>query len=440
VGKTTLSVGEANEADAMAAETALFAGDGGAASEATLSRPEGLWLDAARGELLVADTGNGLVRRMALESGLVTTIAGSVTSSTQPSPTPTPATSVELSRPIGLAREGDELFVADAGDGPAAGRILSVDLAAQPPLLTLLFDASSPGSNTVERPAAIAAHRFDTGGRWLFVVDRGRKNAAAGPVVPSPRLLAINLTSGVVFRIIGKSLRNVFGLALREHGDGSIDLFVAADVGEPFTEFDPAACAFLGVCPPDLSNFEQNCFNGLDDDGDGLVDAADPDCAEPLHVQVLHYNLFEFDLVPFFLDTIFLTPSVAARCYKKFPVESAVFDITCTSSTPAVVSDVDFQGFAVDALTVDPTGRVLFVEPLTNKIHFFELDTTGTLVDVGTVAGADFSLALPFDGGNPLTTKLERPRAIAADELDNLYVVDTANNRVRRVWIGELLE
>src|SRR5262249_11277082 len=52
-----------------------FSGDGGAAVVAGLDQPEGLSVGPA-GDLYIADTGNRRIRRLEVESGTITTIAG----------------------------------------------------------------------------------------------------------------------------------------------------------------------------------------------------------------------------------------------------------------------------------------------------------------------------------------------------------------------------
>ncbi|MEZ4366949.1 MAG: DUF4215 domain-containing protein [Kofleriaceae bacterium] len=52
-----------------------FSGDGGAAAAARLDRPQGLWLKAGR--LLVADTGNGVIREIDLDTEKIETVVGS---------------------------------------------------------------------------------------------------------------------------------------------------------------------------------------------------------------------------------------------------------------------------------------------------------------------------------------------------------------------------
>jgi sugar lactone lactonase YvrE len=57
--------------------TAGFAGDGGPATEAELSSPEALAVDAAGTMLYIADYGDSHLRRVDLTTGIITTVAGS---------------------------------------------------------------------------------------------------------------------------------------------------------------------------------------------------------------------------------------------------------------------------------------------------------------------------------------------------------------------------
>ena len=60
---------------ALGASTGSFSGDGGAATSATLSAPSGVALDSV-GYLYIADTTNNRIRKVALSTGIITTIAG----------------------------------------------------------------------------------------------------------------------------------------------------------------------------------------------------------------------------------------------------------------------------------------------------------------------------------------------------------------------------
>jgi hypothetical protein len=56
-------------------QTHGYSGDGGAATSARLSMPEGVAFDAA-GDLIIADTGNNVIRKVNASNGVITTIAG----------------------------------------------------------------------------------------------------------------------------------------------------------------------------------------------------------------------------------------------------------------------------------------------------------------------------------------------------------------------------
>jgi sugar lactone lactonase YvrE len=94
-----------------------FAGDGGPATKAKLDYPDGLVVDAA-GDLLIADSRNGRIRRVD-SNGIITTIAGTGEADT-PAKTGTPgdggpATRARLDNPTDVAVGPDgDVFVAEA--------------------------------------------------------------------------------------------------------------------------------------------------------------------------------------------------------------------------------------------------------------------------------------------------------------------------------------
>jgi sugar lactone lactonase YvrE len=97
-----------------------YSGDGGPASKAALRNPQGLATDG-RDNLYIADTGNGVVRRVD-STGNITTFAGNAHGkSVAPG---APAVSVQIGRPQGVAtdRQGD-VFIADV----QFHRVLKVD-------------------------------------------------------------------------------------------------------------------------------------------------------------------------------------------------------------------------------------------------------------------------------------------------------------------------
>jgi sugar lactone lactonase YvrE len=91
--------------------TAGYSGDGGPATAAELSAPNGVAVDSA-GNVYIADTSNSVIRKVAAGTGFITTVAGNGTSGYIGNGGP--ATSAELAYPYGVAVDGaGNLYIAD---------------------------------------------------------------------------------------------------------------------------------------------------------------------------------------------------------------------------------------------------------------------------------------------------------------------------------------
>ena len=87
-----------------------FSGDGGPAVKATFNRPHSIALDG-KGSLYIADIGNHRIRRVDLESGIVTTFGG--TGERAPTPDGAPLAGTPLNGPRALAfGPGGDMFIA----------------------------------------------------------------------------------------------------------------------------------------------------------------------------------------------------------------------------------------------------------------------------------------------------------------------------------------
>ena len=110
--------------------TAGYRGDGGLATSAELSHPNGIAIDSA-GDLFIADGGNNVVREVVKATGDIITVAG--TGTPGDSGDGGPATAAQLDRVHGLAVDSaGDLFIADVGNNEvrevvkATGDIITV--------------------------------------------------------------------------------------------------------------------------------------------------------------------------------------------------------------------------------------------------------------------------------------------------------------------------
>jgi hypothetical protein len=90
-----------------------YSGDGGAATAALLSHPEGLAMDQS-GNIFVADTGNNVIRKISALNGNITTIAGSTAGTPGLAGDNGPALAAQLNQPWGIGFGDDgSLYIAD---------------------------------------------------------------------------------------------------------------------------------------------------------------------------------------------------------------------------------------------------------------------------------------------------------------------------------------
>jgi hypothetical protein len=97
-----------------------YGGDGAAATNAELFSPYGVFVDSAE-NIFIADKGNHAIREVAASTGIITTVAGTATTMCSDSTTPCgdggPATSAKLSFPDGVFVDSSEnIYIADTGD------------------------------------------------------------------------------------------------------------------------------------------------------------------------------------------------------------------------------------------------------------------------------------------------------------------------------------
>jgi DNA-binding beta-propeller fold protein YncE len=97
-----------------------FSGDGGPATQAKLDKPHSIVLDNSGG-LYICDIGNHRIRRVDLDTGIITTFAG--TGEKKPTPDGAPLDGTPLNGPRALDFDGDHTMYLALREGNAVYRI-----------------------------------------------------------------------------------------------------------------------------------------------------------------------------------------------------------------------------------------------------------------------------------------------------------------------------
>ncbi len=175
--------------------TAGFAGDGGLATAAQLTAPSALALTPG-GLLLVADSGNNVIRSVGLRSATITTFAG--TGSTTFQGDGGPAQIANLSGPLGVAVDNNNVvYIADTGNNRV--RQVSFNATTAQASISTLAGGGSAGFNgdgaalstNFSAPAGLAAdaasniYVADSGNNRIRQISGGQVITAAGSTAQS---------------------------------------------------------------------------------------------------------------------------------------------------------------------------------------------------------------------------------------------------------------
>ncbi|MCX6622072.1 MAG: hypothetical protein NTY38_13580, partial [Acidobacteria bacterium] len=459
-----------------------FSGDGGPATQAQLSYPYGVAVDA-NGDLYIADLGNARIRKVT-PGGIITTFAGGGSFEGEGAP----ASESALRAPRNVAVSGDgTLYISDF----SSHRVLSV--AADGALRYVAGngaagaagDTGSPTSAQLRNPAGIA---FDPSG-WLYIADSGNKRirrvangristvAATGTALTmyTPTDVAVDgagnlyiadgrsdetlriAPTGVVGSIragsrslaINSAGEVLLGLGMVVHRYSAGAISVAAGTGH-FTfggDGGPAKDARLsqpvGVAVDatgvtylaDTANHRVRRVSldgristvagtgarGFSGDGKAAM-AAQLDSPASVAVDGT-YNLYILDSGNQRIRKV--TPGGVISTLAGTGLRGYAGD-----RGPAVFAELDSPA----AIAVDAAGLLYIADTGNHRIR--RIDAAGV---IETVAGNGVR-GDAGDGGQAGQAALNAPRGVAADGAGNVYIADTGNRRIRRVNASGVME
>jgi uncharacterized protein (TIGR03437 family) len=369
-----------------------FSGDGGPAASGIMNGPTGLTVDPG-GNLYIADSGNGRVRRVS-PNGIIATVVGtglSKSSSQTNYGDGGPATQAYLSEPSGLATDAHgNLYIADSSNFEVrvvdSGGIIHT-LAGVPSLFPTLSGNSGPA-----------------------IGDGGP--AINAPLV-FPQGVAVDLNTGNVF------IADSWNQRIRMVTPAGIISTVAGTGTAGFSgDGGPATAAQLSFP------------SGLSVDSVGVVYIATEGAMRKFtpggNMAPVGNGEAGADVVPDKAGNLFFAQGDFVR---EISAGGAVVTVAGSGSSsfygdggPAISA----QLYAPEGVAVDGGGN-LYIADGTN--HVRKVAPNGIIVTVAGVGQAGFA----GDGGPAISAQLSSPQGLASDAAGNLYVADGGNNRVRKI-------
>lgn len=351
--------------------------------------PWGIIHDGA-GNLYVTEAGNHTLRKVALATGAVTTIAGSAGN---PGNRDGSAASALFNGPRGIALDAGDILVADTGNhairkvSAATGVVSTVD------------------KNSFAGPNALATD----GAGALYVVDGTdmtlRKMV---PATGAVTLIAgdVNQTGTLDGTGAGARFYGPAGVAL----DGAGDAFLADSSNNLVRKVVLATGAVTTVAGRAVEH--------------GSVDGLGPD---------VRFDLSQSGGVVSDGQGHLFVADTGNHAIRKVVIATAEVTTIAGGSAGCDVAD----GTGKDAHFCEPTGIAT-----DGKGNLFVADTVNNAIRKIVIATAAVTTTAGYPGaqgsadGVGAAARFNRPKAIAADGAGNLYVADTENHTIRQVSVA----
>ena len=434
----------------IAGTTRGYAGDGGPATQAMLNWPAAVAVDTA-GYTYIADMFNHSVR-LVLPDGTIRTLAGTGAQDFSGDGGPATAAALRIPTSIAVIAPGN-LYIADSGNARVR-RITTAGLPLDPrgglSLIGTFAGNNNFGFSGEGVPATQAALQgptrvaLDAGGN-LYIADttnnRVRKVAPNGVITtfagagapgyagdggPATRAL-LNLPTGVAVDAAG----NVYiGAAVRVRkvdASGIITTFAGSGLS-------PSQGAGDGG-PATQAAF--NSIYDLDFDRFGNLYIADPLAGSIRKVTpggiittVATSLLFPMAVTAGPDGALYVPTQALSYARRDGGITRIAPDGTRTLAVPQLIRP--------GKPAVDASGAIYF----TDTACYDTVPTGCANVVTKRVGGANTVIAgtgeaaYGGDGGPATAAALNQPLAVKLDALGNLYVVDTGNNRIRRIFLN----
>ncbi len=399
-------------------------GDNGAAVQARLSNPSGVAVDAV-GNVYIAERDTGSIRKVAIETGVITRVAGGSTPCRLDyecqgfSGDGGLATAAELWKPAGVAVDGAaNIYIADTGNArirkisAATGTIVTI--AGSGPSGGWDGYAGSPCGYSGDGGPATAALlcypysvAVDSVGN-VYTADMGNN-----------RIRMISAATGVITTVAGSGTKGF-------SGDGG--LATVADLSSPFSvALDASDNLFIA------DTFNQRIRKVTAATGVITTVAGTGVCKAGGYGETATSATLcnVMSVAVDGLGDLFIADGYSTTGRSSRFLRVGRDGTTWTFPLGAL----GLYSPAAGQMTIDEAGHLYVADGNNNRI--WKVITAGTEYsprDYQTVAGGgDGGLG---DGGAATAAQLWHPTKVAVDATGNLYVADADNNRIRKVEIA----
>jgi len=432
--------------------SATYNGDGMAATQASLSNPQGVVLDAA-GDLYLTDTGHNLVREVIAASGIIQIVAGTAGQPGNYGGDGGLATSALLNAPSGLAL--DAIGNLDISDS-ANARIRSI--AMQTGIISTIAGNGTPGYNNTDGDIATQAQLnqpnglaidstgdivvADTANDAVRVVTDGRHFPAlalSAPPVNSNLYLHINQSLSIHSIAVSLSEKQQTEFALNSQPVAGVALSPCSSTGAPYTA-GSACVVSLNFAPvyPGQRDAALNITTSAGTSDFGLSGVGlGPET-------VLSPGIISSILPSLSLPTMGAPEQMAigpqGDVYVADKSDNQILVWYAGNATSKIYvgtspgAMVNAPLNAPTAVALDAAGDLFIAESGANLVRRVDAATLAMTTVAGTQTGTDAGTAgSSGDGGAATSATLNTPSGIAATAEGTLYIADTGNNIVRRI-------
>jgi sugar lactone lactonase YvrE len=447
-------------------------GDGCLATSASLSGPNSVSVDSV-GNIFIADFNNSRIREVVVSTGKIQTVAGGGPSpatcagSTDSIGDGCLATSASLSGPEGVLVDGSgNILIADSGNG----RVREV-VTATGDITTIAGNGAKSfggdGHPAIDAELDTPVSVLVDGSGNIFIADsnnnRVREVAASSGNIQTVAGNGTPGFSGDGGPATGAELNLPFGLAVDSQGN----LFIAdlnnsrirevvASTGNIQTVAGNGVNGFSGDGGP-ATNASLNFPEGVFVDSQGNIFIADTInnrirevVKATLNIQTVAGDAnigFTGDGVPatstalsspfsVFADktgNLFIGDSNNSRI-REVLASTGNIQTVAGNGTPGFSGDgglaTSAQLNGISGISVDDTGNLFIVDSADNRIREVESSTGNIQTVVGNgVPGFN------GDGGPAATASLRGPFSVFVDGVGNIFIGDSENNRIRAVFV-----